>query len=131
MCSASVFDFRTISKTSSSDDSKVNISALQVLLSLCLHAVRSAYNSSRTERDVQLRTTKFRRLQDDPYQTRILRINNAVLGATAKLRRGTSGFVMSVCPSTRKKTWLPLGRFSLNFIFEYFFENLSKKVTFH
>jgi hypothetical protein len=57
------------------------------------------------------------------------------LGAFAKSRKATIGFVMSVClicPSTRMDAcacavMLPLDGFSLNLIFELFIENQSRK----
>ena len=53
------------------------------------------------------------------------------LGAFVKLRKATISFVTSVfaCPSARPQgtTRLQLDGFSWNFIFEHFFENLSKK----
>jgi hypothetical protein len=40
---------------------------------------------------------------------------------------------MPVCPSTHLHgaTQLPMGRFSGNLIYEYFFENLSRKFKIH
>jgi len=48
-----------------------------------------------------------------------------ILGSFAKLRKATYSIVMSVCP--HGITWLPLDWFSWNLVFEYFFENISRK----
>jgi hypothetical protein len=61
----------------------------------------------------------------------------ANLGAFAKLRKATANCAMSVClsvlPSVRphRTTRLSLKGFSWNLTFEYFFENLSRKLNFH
>jgi hypothetical protein len=56
-----------------------------------------------------------------------------LLGAFAKLREATVSFVMSVCLSVRSygTTRLPLDGFLWYLIFEYFFENLSRKFKCH
>ena len=50
------------------------------------------------------------------------------LSALAKLRKATISLIMSVCPSVRTEqlgyNWMD---FHLNLIFEFFFENLSRK----
>jgi len=51
------------------------------------------------------------------------------LGTFAKLRKAIFSYIMSVHP--HGTTRLPLDGFSLNLIFEYFFENLSRKFRFH
>ena len=47
-------------------------------------------------------------------------------GAFAKLRKAATSFVMSVCPYGT--TRLPLGGFSLNSIFAYFFRKCVEKI---
>ena len=49
-------------------------------------------------------------------------------GAFAKLRKATVNFVMSV---RMEKLAFPLDGFSLNLVFEYFLQNLSRKFKFH
>jgi hypothetical protein len=51
-----------------------------------------------------------------------------LLGASAKLRKATISYVMSVCPSVRSHgiTWFLLDGFSWNLIFEYFFKSVEK-----
>ena len=55
------------------------------------------------------------------------------LSAFAQLRMATIGFFMSVCLSVHPHgtTRLPPDGFSRNFVFEYFFENLSRKFKLH
>jgi hypothetical protein len=54
-------------------------------------------------------------------------------GAFEKLRKVTTSFVMSIRPSVcwRGTTALAMDGFSWNLIFEYFFENLLRKVKFY
>jgi hypothetical protein len=58
------------------------------------------------------------------------------LGAFAKLRKVTVSFVMFVCSSVCLSVYpdgttrLPLDGFSLNLIFQFFFENTSRKFKF-
>ena len=47
-------------------------------------------------------------------------VQDLLLGTFADVRNGTICFVMSVCPSTWKRTRLPLDGFSQNFMSEYF-----------
>jgi len=61
------------------------------------------------------------------------RILYLFLGAFAKLQKATVSFVISVRPFVcpHGTTGLQLDGFSLNFIFEYFWESLSRKFKFH
>ena len=61
-------------------------------------------------------------------------LTSAALGEIAKLRKATTGFVMSVrlFPSVRPHwTWPTIDGFLLNLIFKYFFRNLSRKYKVH
>jgi len=66
-----------------------------------------------------------------PYACGFLPENKYLSVPFAKLPKATSSFVLSVCPPVRphETTRSPLGRFSLNLIWE-FFENLKRKYFF-
>jgi hypothetical protein len=60
----------------------------------------------------------------------VKRVGDFVLYVWARAQNGEKRLLASSCPSVRPhgKTPLPLDGFSRNFIFEYFFENLSRKL---
>jgi hypothetical protein len=68
------------------------------------------------------------------YISKQCKLQNPILGALTKFRKGTISFIvslclslcLSVCPSAREKTLLPMDGFSWNLIFEYFSKKIEK-----